>query len=259
MQHTQEPVCAVIPAYNEEDYIGTVLDVLINVEDLAQILVVDDGSADATSQIVRQYAQQDARVNLLCLAQNLGKGGAMVAGAETVEQDLVLFLDADLKGLRPEHVRALCAPVCWGECDMTLGLFTQGRRQTDWSHRLTPFLSGQRCLRWSLYRDAPELGQARWGVEVALSLYAWHHQHTVQKIFWPGVTHAMRMEKQHGLGGYWSHLKMWLDIGRYFSRYFLFQSLLGQGRNEMSMPARLPQSARKRSKRRQSLPVRSSH
>lgn len=228
MQHTQEPVAAVIPAYNEACYIGAVLDVLRQVDELAQILVVNDGSTDATADVVHRYQQQDSRLALLDLEYNLGKGGAVVAGAEAVAADLILFLDADLLRLRPENIRTLCAPVCWGECDMTLGLFTHGRRQTDLSHQLTPFLSGQRCLRWHLFRDAPEIGQARWGVEVALSLYAWRHNYCVQHVCWSGVTHAMRAEKMKGLSGYWSHVKMWLDIGRYFGRYFLFQQLLSQ-------------------------------
>lgn len=235
MHHTQEPVSAVIPAYNEEYYIGAVLDALICVDALSRILVVDDGSTDATCDVVRRYSDIDPRVTLLSLEHNLGKGGAMVAGAEAVAEDLVLFLDADLIGLKPEHVRALCLPVSWGECTMTLGLFKGGRTQTDLSHWLTPFLSGQRCLRWSLFTNAPEIGQARWGVEVALSLYAWHHNFAVKKIYWQGVTHAMRAEKMKGLRGYWSHAQMWLDIARYFSRYFIFQNVLG--RTPMLPPA----------------------
>jgi glycosyltransferase involved in cell wall biosynthesis len=226
MRYTQESVSAVIPAYNEEHYIGPVLDALMRVEEFSQILVVDDGSSDATGDVVYGYGRRDGRIKLLQLDHNLGKGGAMVAGADAVAEDLVVFLDADLIGIKPEHIRMLCLPVCWGECDMTLGLFAQGRRQTDLSHRLTPFLSGQRCLRWSLFRDAPEMGQARWGVEVALSLHAWRQHYQVQRVTWSGVTHAMRMEKQKGMHGYWSHAKMWVDIAEYFSRYFVFQQIL---------------------------------
>jgi polyisoprenyl-phosphate glycosyltransferase len=145
-----------------------------------------------------------------------------------LQEDLILFLDADLICLRPENVEALCAPVREGRCDMTYAIFSHGRVHTDLSHRLAPFLSGQRCLRWSLFRDAPELGQARWGIEVALNLHAWHHKYCVQPVHWHGVSHFSRIEKIEGVKGYLSHVEMWLDIGRYYGRHFLFQDLLGR-------------------------------
>ena len=90
---------------------------------------------------------RDARIQLVCLSANQGKGGAMLAGAQVSDNDLIVFLDADLIGLHPENVLALIEPVSNGTCSMTLGIFTQGRFQTDLTHWLTPFLSGQRCLR----------------------------------------------------------------------------------------------------------------
>jgi polyisoprenyl-phosphate glycosyltransferase len=228
MHNSQEAVSVVIPAFNEEDHIGIVLDVLLCVKNLSRILVVDDGSTDRTCTVVEAYCRRDSRISLLALDHNLGKGGAMAAGAEFLQEDLILFLDADLIYLRPENVEALCAPVSEGRCDMAYALFAHGRIHTDLSHRFVPFLSGQRCLRWSLFRDAPELGQARWGVEVALNLHAWHSGYRVQTVCWEGVSHSSRVEKLKGLKGYLSHLEMWLDIGRYYGRHFLFQDLLGR-------------------------------
>jgi polyisoprenyl-phosphate glycosyltransferase len=228
MYNSQEAVSVVIPAFNEEHNIGAVLDVLLQVKNLSRILVVDDGSTDGTCAVVETYCRRDPRMALLSLPQNLGKGGAMVAGADSLNEDLILFLDADLIHLRPENVEALCAPVREDRCDMSYALFVHGRVHTDLSHRLAPFLSGQRCLRWSLFRDAPELGQARWGVEVALNLHAWHHGYCVQPVYWHSVSHFSRIEKIEGLRGYLSHVEMWLDIGRYYGRHFLFQDLLGR-------------------------------
>lgn len=216
----REAVTAVIPAYNEAEHIGDVLHVLEQTPVLAQIIVVDDGSTDNTGAVVKAFGRRDRRIQLICLPANRGKGGALVAGANAGRHDLVMFLDADLIGLRPENVRALSEPVQQGVSGMTLGIFKNGRRQTDWSHKLTPFLSGQRCLRWSLFRDTPGLEDARWGFEVALSLYAWRKHCPVTAIPWPGVTHAMRLEKMTGLEGVWSHCKMWLDIGTYLYRHF---------------------------------------
>ena len=216
-----QPVSAVIPAYNEERSISRVLDALCQIPELRQIVVVDDASPDGTSAVVRSYAERDARVCLLRQPANAGKGGAMAAGAEASDSDIILFLDADLIGLRSAHVLSLIGPVCQGLCDMAIGLFFQGRRMTDISHRLTPFLSGQRCLRWSLFRSIPDLTQARYGIEVALTLHAWRHRYRILSVPWHNVTHVTKYEKMGVIPAWGSYLRMYGEIVRYAGKYLL--------------------------------------
>ena len=59
---------------------------------------------------------RDARIQLVCLSANQGKGGAMLAGAQVSDNDLIVFLDADLIGLHPENVLTLIEPVSNGKC-----------------------------------------------------------------------------------------------------------------------------------------------
>ncbi len=209
------PVSLVIPAYNEASTIGRVLDALLPVAQLSQILVVDDGSSDNTDDVVRSHCAVDPRIRLIPLAQNHGKAQAMLTGATHAHNDLIVFLDADLIGLRPQHIQALVRPVAMGECEMSIALFAGGRTATDLSHRLTPFLSGQRCLRWSRFAGTPGFAEAGWSIEVGLSMYARRQGYGVQWVEWPAVTHRMRPEKRPVLSGYWSHMRMWADIGRY--------------------------------------------
>jgi len=220
--HRDRPVSAIIPAYNEAEHISSLLDVLCKVRAISEIIVVDDASTDDTAQIVRTLGDMDARILLASLPANLGKGGAMASGAQASQNDLILFLDADLIHLETRHVLALIEPVQSGRSCMSLGLFKGGRLLTDWSHRLAPYLSGQRCLRWSAFRDTPELAAARWGAEVALSLYAWQNRLPVQIVPLVGVTHIMRPEKIQLASGLASLARMWLDIGKYLFRHFAF-------------------------------------
>lgn len=212
---TGTPVSAIIPAYNEAASIGDVLDALLPVAQLSQILVVDDGSDDDTADIVRSHCAVDPRVRLIRLAQNGGKAQAMLTGAAHAHNDVVLFLDADLVALQPEHLRALIRPVAAGESEMAIALFAGGRATTDWPHKIMPFLSGQRCLRWSRFADTPGFADAGWSIEVGLTLHARRKGYRIEWVEWPGVTHRMRPEKRSGLAGYWSHMRMWADIGRY--------------------------------------------
>jgi glycosyltransferase involved in cell wall biosynthesis len=228
-----DPVTAVIPAYNEEKRIGNVLAVLSQMESFSQILVVDDGSQDDTAAVVLAFNRSDARVQLLRLSANCGKGGAMVAGAEASRHDLVLFLDADLIGLRLAHIERLLEPVQNGRCQMALAHFHNGRHMTDWAHYFFPHLSGQRCLRWSLFRDTPDIDNARWSIEVALSFHAWANDYKVASVAWPAVTHTMRTAKLNWWRGTWTHAQMWSDIGKYLAK-----QLLDQGKRPITVQQR---------------------
>lgn len=89
----------VVPAYNEEAVIGRFLaSVLADVDrpDLAwEAIIVDDGSADRTAEIVRDAARAEARIRLI-EAPHRGKGAAVRAGFLASRGEWVLMADADL-------------------------------------------------------------------------------------------------------------------------------------------------------------------
>lgn len=87
----------VIPAYNEENFIGRLLD-RISLVDLSQlgfdkeIIVVDDGSIDRTKQVAEGFAGVK-----VITQQNQGKGAAVQSGIRNCTGDYVLVQDADLE------------------------------------------------------------------------------------------------------------------------------------------------------------------
>ena len=95
----QPDLSVVIPAYNEEDRLTpTLRDYLAycrGSERTVEILVVDDGSLDATSVVVEQFASSHPEVRLIRLAENRGKGYAVRSGVVNARGRLVLFADAD--------------------------------------------------------------------------------------------------------------------------------------------------------------------
>lgn len=90
----------VIPAYNEAARITATLDRVVAwlaAEGLAaEIVVVDDGSADATAEVVEAHAAAHPTVRLVQLQANRGKGGAVRAGVEAARGAWILISDADL-------------------------------------------------------------------------------------------------------------------------------------------------------------------
>lgn len=202
-------VAAVIPAYNEAANIGRVLQRLVRCAQVDEIIVVCDGCEDDTAAVAGRY-----RVSVIELPINVGKGGAMMAGVEHTDAEVILFLDADLIGLRHSHIRALVDPVVAGRADMAIGIFDDGRPVTDLAQKLAPFLTGQRALRRGILEEIPELDQSRFGVEIALSRYAEKHGLRVDKVNLPGLAQVMKEEKSGVWKGFRARMQMYWEIIR---------------------------------------------
>jgi glycosyltransferase involved in cell wall biosynthesis len=182
-------LAAVLPAYNEAGRVGNVIRVLCQVELLNEIIVVDDGSVDDTGAEALEAAAGDARLSVLRHASNRGKGQAILSGWQATRATNLLFLDADLVNLENRHIMALVEPVINGWADMTVGLFRQGYWRTDLAHRLTPWLSGQRCLRAGLLSSVSMGAAAGYGFETALSLVAHKQGWRSEEVYLWGVSH----------------------------------------------------------------------
>ncbi len=207
-------VTAIIPAYNEEQAIGKVLECLKKVDSIGKIIVVSDGSTDKTVDIAKVYD-----VDVIELSKNIGKGGAIKVGVNECETEIILFLDADLVGLKEEHVVGLIQPVIDNEVDMTIGIFKKGRRVTDLAQKVAPCLSGQRVIRKSIIDRMPNIDVTRYGVEVALTKYVNKFNIKVKEVYLEDMTHITKEEKLGILRGVKARLKMYWDIVKIFSSF----------------------------------------
>lgn len=201
-------ISTIIPALNESKTISDVVTTCKQSELVSEVIVIDDGSVDNTYDTAVNAGAKTIRID-----ENRGKGYAMLLGAKEAKEDVFLFLDADLIGLNIEHVNNMIEPVIKGDCDSTLGLFTKGRMKTDLAHMITPFLSGQRCIKKDILIDAlstnPDLG---YGVEIAISLFLLKNKKKVIKIPLNNLTHVMKEEKNGQRKGIKRRLKMYEEI-----------------------------------------------
>ncbi len=175
-------VAVVIAARNEADRIQATAAAAAGLAGVGLVVVVDDGSKDATAAIARQ-----AGAAVMRHQGNQGKGAAMETGAEAVRlidqrehRDRprhLLFLDGDL-GDTAARAAPLIAPVIAGTADMTIAVFAATvklgghglvvglsgagiRRATGWQPKQP--LNGQRCLTRAAFEAARPLAHG-WGV-----------------------------------------------------------------------------------------------
>ena len=95
-------ISVVIPLYNEADSLETLHAELARVfgavvKTPAEFVFVDDGSHDASWEVVRRLGARDPRIRAIRFRRNFGKAAALTAGFQTVAGDIVFTLDGDLQ------------------------------------------------------------------------------------------------------------------------------------------------------------------
>jgi hypothetical protein len=171
---------AIVPAKDRADSIVATVAALVALDVVDRVVVVDDGSTDATGNLAAA-----AGATVVRLPRNLGKGGAVAKGVEAaIDADVYLLIDADL-GDTAGLADALLAPVLDGDADLTIAVLPSAgskggfgsvralaaegiRRATGFAPRAP--LSGQRAVRGELLRSLPLA--ARFGLETALTIDA---------------------------------------------------------------------------------------
>jgi len=114
-------VAVVVPAYNEERFIGRVLEGIPEYVD--RVYVVDDASTDRTAQIARGIAGQNGRIEVISLETNTGVGGAIITGyRRALEEDIdITAVMAGDDQMDPAYLPALLDPVVEGRADYAKG------------------------------------------------------------------------------------------------------------------------------------------
>ena len=90
----------IIPVLNEEATIKTILSKVIDLKDIYEVIVVNDGSTDKTLEILKglkKSAKYNQKLKIFSHKTNLGKGSAIRTGIKQAKGDFVIIQDADLE------------------------------------------------------------------------------------------------------------------------------------------------------------------
>ena len=119
-------ISVIIPAYNEEENIKTVIDICKENKDVSEIIVVNNLSTDRTEEIARK----DGAKVVFCGKQ--GKGYAMETGIEEAQNECIVFLDGDISDYADNVIYKLTEPIINRNVDFVKATFDrEGGRVTE--------------------------------------------------------------------------------------------------------------------------------
>ena len=115
-------ISVIIPCYNEENTIQQIIELVRNAlnEREYEIILVDDASTDATSQIIKDLTLNEGTIVVISHELNLGKGAAIRSGFNASSGDVVIIQDADLE-YDPSEYGKLLKPIQDGKADVVYG------------------------------------------------------------------------------------------------------------------------------------------
>jgi glycosyltransferase involved in cell wall biosynthesis len=202
-------VSAIIAAYNEEKTIAEVLGVLARNPRIDEVIVVSDGSTDATVEIARSF-----NAITIALRENQGKGYAMRVGVNYAQHDVLFFVDGDMFDLTDHHISSLLTPVLRNECDMNIGVRNRGpiRNFFHLEMKVGPVLSGIRVMRREVWDTVPPRYQERFKIEAALNFFCSQAGYRQRQTIVYDLGHLIKESKRGLLPGLASRWEMSREV-----------------------------------------------
>jgi len=200
-------ISCIVCAYNEEERIGAILEAVDRHPALLEVIVVNDGSTDATAAMLARYPQ----IKLISYSPNRGKTYALSRGIALARGEYLMMLDADLAGVRAADIQALADPVLDGWAQASISL----RANSLALYRAVglDFVSGERVIPTRLGREAIAEMQRlpRWGGEAFLNELITRDRLSIAVVDWPGVFNIRKFHKVGRWRGMAEELKMTFD------------------------------------------------
>jgi glucosyl-3-phosphoglycerate synthase len=109
----------VIPALNEARTIASVVRFALKDPEVAEVIVIDDGSVDGTPELAREAGARVVTSSLL------GKGASMEEGVEAARHEYIVYLDGDLRGLKGGMISRLVEPLKSGSAEFVKARFSR--------------------------------------------------------------------------------------------------------------------------------------
>jgi glycosyltransferase involved in cell wall biosynthesis len=206
-------ISCIVCAYNEADRIRHILDAVHRHPALLEVIVVNDGSTDATNALVAAYCD----IRSISYTPNRGKTYALGQGIAAASGDYLMLLDADLTGVTAADIQALADPVISGRAQVSISL----RRNSLALYRRIglDFVSGERVIPARLIGEAVATMESlpRWGGEAFINNLIIRERLSIAVVDWPTVFNIRKYMKVGRWRGAFAELSMIGDAVRVLS------------------------------------------
>jgi glycosyltransferase involved in cell wall biosynthesis len=118
--HNSECLSVVIPVFNEEATLEEMVGKVLDVPNLLEVVIVDDGSTDRTPEIALRLASENPKIRIDRHSKNSGKTEALKTGFSLSSGDIVIVQDADFE-YDPSEIPEVIKPILDGRADVVYG------------------------------------------------------------------------------------------------------------------------------------------
>lgn len=210
-----------MPFYNEGSRPLKVLAKLIKVKSLDEIICVDDGSTDSTSNEIKKLYPQ---TNLIIAPKNLGKAGAIKLGLAEAKGEYILLFDADLSNINSSEIeKAIGAVIQNPKIDLII-LRRINDPTTAQIYGRAIIASGERILRKSDLTNILDNHVFGYQIEVAINQYMIDNK---KICYWMpnSATNIWKKYKYGFIKGQWKDLLMDISITKFIGPIKYFKQL----------------------------------
>jgi glycosyltransferase involved in cell wall biosynthesis len=208
---TMRKISCIIPAYNEEERIGFILNTLTPLlsDILKEIIVVDDFSSDKTREMVKKFSH----VILLEHRKNEGKSKTIADGIQKATGEYILMIDGDLIGLEGGNILDMVNPILNNQADITISY--RGNTPKWWIRIFKiEMFSGERCFSRDFimpYIDAISMLPS-YGLEAFINEKIIDNNLRIKSVAMNNVTISFQWDKHGIFIGIWKEILMLKDI-----------------------------------------------
>lgn len=198
-------VTAIVPAYNEEKTVPTVLEVILSATQVDEVICINDGSTDKTLEVINMF---EPKIEVINIPKNRGKGNAMAEGIIKAKGDILLFLDADFTNLKTSHIDILLQPILQENYRAVLGML-----EVKPIHKVFSNLTGQRAYyKADLLPHLNYISKSKYGAETYLN--GVFKRSETKKVIIPGLLSLPKYRKLDQNTALNTYIKEGVDIAR---------------------------------------------
>ncbi len=231
MINSSYSVSAIVCAFNEEETLPRVVRALIAAKEVNEIIVINDGSTDGTSAILKEFTNQP-RVRVIEFPHNRGKGFAIAEGIIKAQGEILLFVDADLLNFEEHYVSLLLSPLLDGKADMVIGHPTENVLDK----KMNPFksIAGERVVfKKDVLPLTEKIRNSGYGVETIINLFYTARNKRIEYVYLWGLVHLIKFHK-HSANT--AMRKYWLEayqisrsvMKNYMLFFFIIRNVIGR-------------------------------